>query len=194
MTASGSSLGLAEITAARTTNDGGYTRDTFARAVDGLSLDGKNLRSAFEHGVTRAISAPSMDSIDARGVSSGFLTGARDALEQGAVWREEVAAHYPFTVGGQEPTSSAVGELRRKLLKALDPVAADKKESKADRYAEEHFLREVVRGAMPLVLSAHKADTIAALIRLKAEIDAAAAAANPVWLQDTRQQGGQPAG
>ena len=177
MTAFGSSLGLVEITAERATNDGGYTAETFARAVDGLSLEGKNLRAAFEHGVTRAVSAPSRDGVDGRGVSAGFRTGAAGALEEGAVWREEVGVHYPFTVRAAQPAfSAAVGELRRKLLKALDPAGDEKdekkKESKADRYSEDHFLRRVVAGEMPLVLSAHKADSIAALLRVKAEVDA----------------------
>jgi hypothetical protein len=180
MTAFGSSLGLVEITAERATNDGGYAADGFARAVDGLSLDGKNLRAAFAHGVTRAVSAPSRDSIDGRGVSVGFRTGGADALGDGAVWDEEVAVHYPFTVRAAQPAlSAAVGDLRRKLLTALDPADGKKNESKAYRFSEEFFLRRVVHLGHPLVLSAHKADTISALLRVKADVDAASPSSAP---------------
>jgi imidazolonepropionase-like amidohydrolase len=170
-TAFGSSLGLLEIDAAKDTQDGGYNSDSFARAVDGLALDGKQLEAALEHGVTRAISAPSRGSIDAKGISVGFNIGALGTLEKGAVWQEDVAVHYPLTSNAKSPSiSAAIGNLREKLLKAAKLKSkSDKKEEEPT--GEDYYFQQVITGKLPLVLSVHKADTIAAIIRLKTEVE-----------------------
>jgi imidazolonepropionase-like amidohydrolase len=170
-TAFGSSLGLLEIDAERDTQDGGYNDDSFARAIDGLALDTKQLSAAFDHGVSRAISAPSRGSINAKGVSVGFLTGSKNTLEEKVIFEEDVAVHYPLTSSAKSPSiSSAVGNLRRKLLEALKPETKEEKK-KADPYSEQSYLRQVVAGKLTLVLSVHKADTIAAIIRMKQSVE-----------------------
>lgn len=179
-TAFSSSLGLIEIDAERDTHDGKLPTDGVSRAVDGLLFGGKQLARAWEHGVTRAISAPSTGSIDAKGVSAGFKTAAKHKLKEGAIWADEVGLHYTLTLSAKSDKtpsmSSAIGALRAKLLDAID--AGEINETSVptkEQYEEKTYLRRVVSGSMPLILSAHSADTIASIIRLKAEVEAAIA-------------------
>ena len=171
MIAVGSFLGLAEIAAEDDTQDGTNSDGTFSAALDALSLDGKSLDAAYTHGVTRAISAPAYSG-GHKGVSVGFRTGAEHTLQEGAVWEDEVAVHYTLTLGAKtEKTpsmSSAISELRRKLLKAVDAKVAE------DRLSlEEAKLRDVVHGKLPLVLDVHSADMIASILRMKVDVESA---------------------
>lgn len=172
LVAFGSSLGLAEIDAEGDTHDGPYLEDGVTFAVDGLSFGGKQITRAFEHGVTRAITAPGEGGIDSRGVSVAFKTGAKNALGEGAIIHPELALHYPLTLtakGGKTPSiSSAVGALRSQLLDAVSGGKNDKTNS-----TEEAWLKRVVLGECALVLSAHSADTIASIIRLKSQVESA---------------------
>ncbi|KAH8590146.1 amidohydrolase [Bisporella sp. PMI_857] len=167
----GSGLGVAEIEAEDDTQNGADGENAFSRAIDGLQLDNKNLLATFRHGVTKAISAPIFRSQDHKGISVGFSTGAKHALEKGAVWAEEVALHYTLSLTakhGKTPSiSSAVGALRDSLLKAANTT-----EPIADTYSEAFFLKEVVEKKLPLVITVKSADTIAAVIRLKSEVEA----------------------
>ncbi|KAF2664530.1 amidohydrolase [Microthyrium microscopicum] len=176
-TAIGSALGLVEIDAEKATQDGPYSEDSFARAIDGLGFGGKQLSTVFEHGGTRAISAPSTGSINAKGISVGFLTDGITSLGNGSVWQEEVALHYPLTQSSKSPSiSSALGKLRTKLLQASKPLKK-KDQKEVDPFSEESYLRQVVAGKLPLVLSIHKADTIASVIRMKKEVETASSKA-----------------
>jgi imidazolonepropionase-like amidohydrolase len=172
LVAFGSSLGLAEIDAEDDTHDGPYLEDGITFAVDGLSFGGKQLTRAFEHGVIRAITAPGEGGIDSRGVSVAFKTGAKNALEEGAISYSELALHYPLTLtakGGKRPSiSSAIGALRSQLFDA----ARDAKDEKTNN-TEKAWLKRVVAGDTALVLSAHSADTIASIIRLKTQVESA---------------------
>lgn len=172
----GSDLGLVEIMQEAATQNGEDTPESFSRAVDGLQLDTKSLKATYAHGVTKAISAPADTKGGHQGISVGFLTGALQPLEEGAIWAEELSLHYTLTLGakqGKTPSiSSAVGELRHKLLKA---VLANETE---DKYSEAAYLKKAVTGKIPLVISVHSADTIAAIIRVKSEVEAAISAAS----------------
>ncbi|KAF3036127.1 hypothetical protein E8E11_002465 [Didymella keratinophila] len=172
LAAFGSSLGLAEIDAEGDTHDGPYLEDGITFAVDGLSFGGKQLTRAFEHGVIRAITAPGEGGIDSRGVSVAFKTGAEHALEEGAISYPELALHYPLTLtakGGKTPSiSSAIGALRSQLLDAVNSGKDDKTNG-----TEKAWLKRVVAGESALVLSAHSADTIASIIRLKSQVESA---------------------
>ncbi|KAL1617045.1 hypothetical protein SLS54_008040 [Diplodia seriata] len=173
LTALGSPLGLSEIAAERSTRDGVNTPSSpFARAVDGLLATGsKQLAAARRHGVARAVSAP----LGARGVGVGFWVG--DGA--GEVWREEVSVHYALGQGAKEPSlSAAVGELRGKLLEAVEGLNGTGKETETvvgERYGEQAFLRRVVREGLALVVHVDSADTIKALLRVKAEVEDALA-------------------
>ena len=177
-TAFGSALGLIEIDAESDTHDGRPPKDGVSRAVDGLLFGGKQLTRAYEHGVTRAISAPTTSSIDGKGVSVGFFTEARSAAQKGAIWQDEIALHYPLTLqakGDSTPSiSSAVGLLRGKLLQAIQDFSTNSSTiTGKEAFEETSYLKRVVNGSLPLVLSAHSADTIATIIRLKSEVEAA---------------------
>lgn len=180
-TAFGSTLGLNEIDAEASTEDGDNS-DVFSRAVDGLALDTKKLHVAHEFGVTRAITAPKFggggDSAR-KGLAVGFATGATSgSLDQGTVWADEVSVHYTLTQKAKRDKtpsiSSAVGALRHKLLTAVATPEGDIK----DPYSEEAYLKKVVTGALPLVITVHSADTIAAILRVKAVVEAEIAAAS----------------
>ncbi|KAK4547193.1 hypothetical protein LTR36_001414 [Oleoguttula mirabilis] len=175
ITAFGSFLGVEEIAAEEDTQDGENDESTFSAALDGLLFGSKSLNAAYSHGVTRAISAPAFKNGGHKGVSVGFKTGALHALDEGAVWNDEAAAHYTLTLAakqGKTPSlSSAVSELRTKLLKAVDANATDARLSLEDRK-----LNEVVAGKTALVIDVHSADIIASVLRLKAEVEAATAA------------------
>ncbi|KAK0927191.1 hypothetical protein LTR29_017694 [Friedmanniomyces endolithicus] len=169
----GSTLGLVEIAGEEDTQDGSNDASTFSRAVDGLMLDMRGLKASYRHGVTRAITAPVHKGGGHQGVSVGFRIGAKHALEEGAVWQEEVGVHYTFTLAAKEDgktpsMSSAVDTLRTKLMKAVQA-----NETTETSPMEEKKLRAVINGTLPLILTVHSADTIATLLRLKTEIETA---------------------
>lgn len=171
-TAFGSTIGLNEIDAEASTDDGDNTK-VFSRAVDGLALDNKKLTVAHEFGVTRAITAPKFNggSDGARhGVSVGFATGAQTALDEGAVWADDVAVHYTLSDAAKQDStpsiSSAIGAFRRKLLLAVTSTEEIK-----DPYSEEAYLKKVVAGKMPVVVTVHSADAIAAILKVKKTVE-----------------------
>ena len=180
LTAFGTALGLQEIDAENDTHDGPPPRDRITLASEGLSFGGKQLAAAFQHGITCAISAPTIEGIDSKGVSVGFKTGAKNRLAERAIWNEEVALHYPLTLGAKNDktpsVSAAIGDLKLKLLDAVDSLkhnATSESAPTRNMFQEPAFLKRVVQGETPLVLSAHSADTIASIIRLKARIESA---------------------
>ncbi|KAK7701060.1 hypothetical protein SLS57_011865 [Botryosphaeria dothidea] len=164
----GSGLGLGEISGEADTTDGRVSPDIFARAVDGLTFDNKQLTAAYRHGITKGISAP-LSAGGSHGVSAGFLTSARHPLQEGAVWADEVSVHYVLTLAakqGKTPSiSSAVGRLRDSLLKANG--------TSGSKYSEEAYLSQVLEGELPLAIHVNSADTIAALLRVKSEVEEA---------------------
>lgn len=173
-TAFGSLLGLNEIDAESTT-DNGAAGDVFSRAVDGLAFGGTKLSVAHRYGVTRAVSAPKFrGGFTHYGTSAGFLTGAANQLEEGAVFATDAAVHYTLSLAakhGSTPSiSSAVGALRGKLMKATEAKKEDDDKDN-DRYSEAAFLRKVVAGDLPLVVTVHSADAIASLLSVKKEVE-----------------------
>jgi imidazolonepropionase-like amidohydrolase len=170
-TAFGTALGLKEIDAEKDTHDGPPPAEGIISAMGGLFFNGKQLTTAYSHGVTRAISAPTFGGIDARGLSVGFHTGAKNRLEEGALWNEQVALHYPLTLRAKDPSiSKAFGDLKAKLLSTIDSLYQNETDARVplkDRFEEPAYLKRVVQGTLPLVLSAHSADTIASIIKLK---------------------------
>lgn len=180
-TAFGSTLGLAEIDAERDTHDGSPPNDGVTRATDGVYFGGKQLAHAYAHGVTRAISAPSEFGFEAKGVSVGFHTGAKHSLDGDAIWADEVGLHYVLTLGAKEngvgSISAAVGALRGKLLDAVNDNSTVSDVPTKDSYTESAYLKRVVNGGLPLILSVHSADTITSIIRLKTTVESAIAKA-----------------
>lgn len=170
-TAFGSYLGVEEISAEEVTNDGGNNAESFSSAIDGLALDSKSLQAAYAHGVTRAISAPAYDEGGHKGISVGFRVNAKHGLEKHAIFQEQVAVHYTLTLdarrGSTPSISSLVNALEVNLLKAIEANTSSISASQ-----EARALHRVVQGELPLVITVHKADTIASLLRLKSTVDA----------------------
>ncbi|KAI0409290.1 amidohydrolase [Xylaria palmicola] len=174
-TAFGSLIGLNAIDAEQATDNGGAP-GIFSRGVDGLALDTKKLHYAQKYGVTRAISAPKYSGAAThQGTSVGFRTGAKHALEAGAVFADDAAVHYTLDLSaksGSTSISNAVGSLRRKLLEAVESNS-----TASDPFSESAFLQRVVEGALPLAVTAHSADVLAAILKVKSAVDAAIASA-----------------
>ncbi|KAK3376419.1 hypothetical protein B0T24DRAFT_218962 [Lasiosphaeria ovina] len=174
-TAAGSAIGLTEIDAEKDTDNGADGSGVFSRAQDGLLLDTKKLHTSHNYGATKAITAPKFRGGNTHhGVSVGFATGASTQLEKGAVFATDVAVHYTLDLSakrgeGTPSLSSAVGALRRKLLEA----AATLNETAKDPYSESAFLHKVVNGSLPLAVTVHSADIIAALLKVKATVEEA---------------------
>jgi hypothetical protein len=171
-TALGSTIGLNEIDAEKTT-DNGPSGGVFSRGVDGLALDNKKLHVANKYGVTRAISAPKFrGGATHYGTSVGFLTGAGNTLSKGAVWADDVAVHYTLTLsakGDRTPSiSSAVGAFRTALFEAVTS-----NDTITDPFSEKAYLKKVVNGTIALALTIHSADTIAAVLKLKSDVETA---------------------
>ncbi|KAL0938299.1 carbohydrate esterase family 9 protein [Colletotrichum truncatum] len=173
-TAFGSSIGLNEIDGEADTDNG--RSSGFSRGIDGLALDNKKLHVALRYGVTKAISAPKFSGQATHsGTSVGFNTGALHAFEKDAVWGEDVALHRTLTLAakrGDNPSiSGAIGALRHTLLEA---VASN--DTGSDPFSEAVYLKKVVNGELPLILTVHSADTIIAILRLKSAVEEALAA------------------
>ncbi|KXX80196.1 Imidazolonepropionase [Madurella mycetomatis] len=179
-TAFGSKVGLNAIDLERDT-DNGPNPTAFTRAEDGLGLDNQKTNVAYTYGVTKAISAPKFTNHgNHHGTSVGFLTGVKNPLDKNAIFINDAAVHYTLDItakannpNGVSSTSAAVGALRRKLLTAASTL----NEIIPNDSSEPYFLQKVTNGSLPLVVTVHSADTIAALLKVKSAVDAAAAAA-----------------
>lgn len=175
-TAFGSQIGLNAIDAEDST-DNGDNVNVFTRAEDGLSLDTKKLHAAYKYGVTKAITAPKFNGGQTHhGTSVGFLTGATNPLANGTIFASDVAVHYSLNPDAKEAEgtpslSAAVGALRRKLLQAATKLKKNETIEPADLYSESTFLQKVVNGSLPLVLTIHNADIIAAALRVKKDVE-----------------------
>jgi len=108
-----------------------------------------------------------------KGISAGFSTGATNALERGAVFANEVAAHVSLTQAKYRPKteshSAAIGELRASLLAATHANGTGAHPE--DKYTQATSFAHIVNGTLPLVIQVHSADAIAALLRVKAEVE-----------------------
>ncbi|KAI0007176.1 amidohydrolase [Xylariaceae sp. FL0662B] len=170
----GSTLGLNAIDAESDTDNGG-SPDIFSRGIDGLAFQTKKLRYAHKYGVTRAISSPKYNGQNThQGTSVGFRTSAKHVLEYGAIFADDAAVHYTLDLNaksGSTSLSNAIGSLRHKLLEAVDANTT----APADPFTEAAFLAQVVDGSLPLAITVHSADGIAAVLRLKETVDSAIA-------------------
>ncbi|KAJ1304899.1 hypothetical protein OPQ81_006033 [Rhizoctonia solani] len=167
--ASGASIGLVEIDAEPSTNDGipldplendipsvAGGNEFLTRAVDGLSFAGRNALLSHRAGVTVIIEAPFSYSGFIQGVSVAFRSGARHKLEPGAVPYREVALHVRLLRGqGDSGVSTEIGALRKLLFNAKEGSV----------YAR------VIKGELPLVVLVENADIMATLLDLKKELE-----------------------
>ncbi|KAJ7660376.1 hypothetical protein DFH06DRAFT_1089703 [Mycena polygramma] len=166
LTTFGSDLGLSEIMLESSTTDGRVfdpltgsvpriLGDTVVRAAAGLQFGGRNTLYAYRAGVTTAVVAP-MGRGFLRGLATAFATGARNALEEGAVVQAETALHVAVNSEMVASVSTQIAALRNLLFTKQDdgPWA------------------RVQRGEIPLVVTVHNADIMATLLVLKSKFDA----------------------
>ncbi|KAH7106018.1 hypothetical protein BKA62DRAFT_348569 [Auriculariales sp. MPI-PUGE-AT-0066] len=170
----GAPLGLEEISAEASTNDGSAPDalsnaipellggDGFvAQAADGLTFGGRDVLLAYRAGVTHAISAQTsaLGYEFVRGISTVFSLGASHRLERNAVPKREVALHILIERGMPQSVSTRIAALRRLLLGHGKGKLGD-------------TFRVVAQGELPLVIDVASADIIATLLELKAEVEA----------------------
>lgn len=176
-----SSLGLAEVSLEARTVDTVVDNDRYGAALD--AADAFNPRSVLIpvnriDGVTRAIATPAR-------VAGGVIAGRSAAVNLGdleqPVDRRHVAVHAMFgeagaaQVGGAR--TAALARLREGLSEARDysrnRVAWEQAGRRA--YGLHHYdleaLQPVLRGELPLVVSAERASDIVALLGLAAEYE-----------------------
>ncbi|KAH8080279.1 carbohydrate esterase family 9 protein [Cristinia sonorae] len=166
----GSALGLEEISAESSTNDG-YVYDPLLgdipailgkapviRAADGLQFTTRNALLAYRAGVTTAITAPQTSGILA-GLSVAFSTGAEHKLKEGAIVQDIVAVHVSIHHQGVPSISTQIAALRHLL-----------KEKKHHGHVA-IWADKVVKGHIPLVIDVSSADAIATIIELKREVE-----------------------
>ncbi|KAF8597515.1 hypothetical protein BDV93DRAFT_479402 [Ceratobasidium sp. AG-I] len=173
----GAPLGLEEISAEASTNDG-RVLDPFAKggipdvaggdalvvsAVDGLSFAGRDTLLAYHSGVTTAVSAPVSRGMFS-GASVAFRTGAGHRLEEGAIVNPLAALHLSIGHGASVSIATQIATLRRLLIK-------NNAQSHSSTQGHAATIKRVLDGQIPLVITVHKADHMATLLELKAEIE-----------------------
>lgn len=189
LTTFGSPLGLVEIDAEASTNDGLVFDPlvdrvpsivggdaALVRAVDGLQFGGRNALLAYRSGVLKAITAPVGRRFYA-GLSTTFSTGALNKLEEDAVIQDVNAVHVTVRHFGTAPSvSTQIGTLRRLLLQSSNGAAGQwfKDISEVTNIlpiAHHKYLLHKTQGKATLVVDTDSADIIATLILLKKEVE-----------------------
>ncbi|KAH7339931.1 hypothetical protein B0J17DRAFT_570590 [Rhizoctonia solani] len=167
----GAPLGLEEISAESSTNDGPVPDplsengvpgiaggdELVVRAADGLSFAGRDTLLAHRAGVTTAVSAPVSRGLFS-GASVAFRTGAAHKLEDGAIVNSAPALHLAVRHGSGVSVSTQIATLRRLLLKNIPK-------------SRHGLVAKALGGHVPLVITVHKADDMATLLELKSEIE-----------------------
>jgi len=166
----GTNLGLQHIGMESSTTDG-VVYDVFSKkipsitggdnsviqAVDGLQFQSRDALLAYRAGVTSAITPPSGGGF-LSGLSVFFSTGAPHRLAHGAVIQDVAALHFTISAVGQPSVSTQIAALRKILLHEQEGDLG-------------HWIKQVHRSKIPLVITAHSADVIATLLALKQEVE-----------------------
>jgi len=124
-------------------------------------------RSAYEAGVTYAVASLAPYSGLVGSLSATVRTGARHALEKGAIIQDVTALHVtikcvPFG-SGCVSTSTQINVLRNLLLGSHKGVARDSPTG--------YWFGKVTNGEIPLVVKVDNADIMATLLELKEEAE-----------------------
>ncbi|PWN52606.1 hypothetical protein IE53DRAFT_311777 [Violaceomyces palustris] len=184
LTSYGSNLGLTDIVAEYSTSDGDTLDPTtssnneaantaaamtswpLVRAVDGLHWGGHDLLRARASGITTAIVMPQSDTFFS-GLSTRFDTGAKHGLDgSAAIRQEEVAMHVTLNhFKNQAPSISEQVGLLRQILKGAKHGSTSEPSNSNSAEA----WGKVIRGQLPLVVTALSSDQIVTLLKLKDE-------------------------
>ncbi|KAI9507549.1 hypothetical protein F5148DRAFT_102021 [Russula earlei] len=182
----GSNLGLQEIAYEPSTGDG-LPFDPFAedvpsilrdpggivQAADALEFQTRHALIAYRAGVAAATSPPHTFFMSSTftGLSATFRTGAPHALAEGAVIQRVSALHYAIRRPNVPPlqdghvqvpsVSTRIAVLRRLLLAGEDERAGE----------TAAWFSRAADGRLPLVIDVGSADVMAALLKLKEEVE-----------------------
>lgn len=174
-------IGLVEVSLEPVSADNAVANDRFGASLD--AADAINPHSVLIpvnriEGVTRAIVAPA-------GTIGGVISGRSAAINLGdaeqPVDRRHVAVHAVFGEAGAVESGNsrlaALARLREALAEAQDYGQNRQAWERAGRrdYRLSHYdleaLQPVLRGEMPLVVAAHRASDIRALVELATEFE-----------------------
>ncbi|KAL8278048.1 hypothetical protein RQP46_009508 [Phenoliferia psychrophenolica] len=130
-----------------------------ARAADGVSFGDKHVLLAKEAGVGIAVASPPSGGF-LKGLAVAFRTAAKHGLEQDAFVKEVVGLHLSIarSSSGTPSITTQINALRQLLLSPPTVTGAN-------------YFDLAANGALPLIISVNKADDIAALIRLKVQVE-----------------------
>ena len=163
----GSWLGVKEIDQEKSTSDGtpydpisggtDIVDGLLVHGVDGAMLDGKDELLAYRSGVTTAVAAP-LGSTLFSGLSFALSLGALTPLSPHAILNPSASLFVSLS-NAKFSISTKIAILRRLLLGETDE---DNEVTRA--------MSSVASGDLRLVVDVNKADSIAALVRLKKEV------------------------
>jgi imidazolonepropionase-like amidohydrolase len=161
-------LGLAEIQAEDTTQDG-YAKNDLSdsdlykkvvRAVDGLKLSGLRLQKAYKAGVTTSVSQPIVDSDLLAGVSVAFRTGVENTVLDtvDALVKEEAALNFVIHHSSSMTVSKQIASIRDLLV---DNIKKD---------PGHNVFARAAHGKIPVVVQVDDKDEIASILLTKQSI------------------------
>ncbi|CAO3651530.1 unnamed protein product [Mucor fragilis] len=158
-------LGLSEIQAEETTQDGYAKNDVtddglykkIVRAVDGLKFNGLHLQKAYKAGVTTAVSQPQIGSDLLAGISVAFRTGVENTVLDtvDALVKEEAALNFVIDHSGSMTVSKQIATIRDLLISNI------KKDPSHNVFAR------AARGLIPVVVQVDDKDEIASILLIK---------------------------
>ncbi|KAL0074749.1 hypothetical protein J3Q64DRAFT_1202866 [Phycomyces blakesleeanus] len=164
----GESLGLIEIQAESSTQDGIAKNDvsdpklaqTVVRAADGIKLNGLHLQKAFKAGVTTSISQPLVESAGLAGVSVSFRTGTeRTVLDTNdTIINDETALHFVVGTSGSTTVSQQIAAIRDLLT------------TNVNKDASTNVFARAAQGKLPVVIQTNDKDEIASIVQMKKQL------------------------
>ncbi|KAI9252557.1 hypothetical protein EDC94DRAFT_620964 [Helicostylum pulchrum] len=158
-------LGLSEIQAEETTQDGYAKNDIsdtdihkkIVRAVDGIKLNGLHLQKAYKAGVTTSVSQPMVASDLLAGVSVAFRTGVENTVLDtvDALVKEEAALNFVIQHSTSMTVSKQIASIRDLLV---DNIKKD---------PSHNVFAKAARGQIPVVVQVDDKDEIASILLIK---------------------------
>ncbi|KAL0565343.1 hypothetical protein V5O48_016680 [Marasmius crinis-equi] len=112
----------------------------------------------YRSGVTIAITSPSL------GLVTAFSTGAKHKIDKEAMLLEKTAIYVSVSLGAEESVSTQIQTLRKGLLGAVNSGEGGDLGK---------VFKHVVKGEIPLLVTAESMDIIATIIKLKGEVESA---------------------
>ncbi|KAH8094912.1 hypothetical protein BXZ70DRAFT_343845 [Cristinia sonorae] len=181
----GSALGIEEIDGEPSTQDGtlynpftGNVPDAvgdpvgLVKAADALQFQTRDALNAHKNGVTYATSSLGKVSVlggpqnIVSGLATTFRTGAAHALDENAIVKEITAIHLMF--GRSDPLTGSTGASISTEIATLRRLLLDHEDPKTNAG---NWFQKAAEGSVPLIIHVNGADIMAALLRLKAEIE-----------------------